>query len=136
MSTATTSNGRSNEAAHEAIMQAEDHTSAAQTRSHKVSVSTSSGPCMEVQLQPAISAAQTPMTRAAKDAALGTLAAILSERNPGQRFMPLSRDVGANGSVASPTSGQVVWAVASPEDGHPILNRNSTVSARDKHCVD
>lgn len=76
-----------------------------------------------------------PMPRAAVDAALDTFALVLRERHPGVVAVPL-RDVGADGAVLAPVTGQVIRPFAvpeKPEKRRPVLDWNASVSPLDYH---
>jgi hypothetical protein len=75
-----------------------------------------------------------PMPRAAVDAALDTFALVMRERHPGMVAVPL-RDVGADGAVLAAPAGQVIRPFAAPENRHPVLDWNASVTPLDYHRV-
>ncbi len=79
--------------------------------------------------------ATPPMPRPAMDAALATFARVARERHPGVVVLPLG-DVEADKPVAAPTTEQVIWPFAAPENRDALLKRRPRRGARGAHGVD
>jgi hypothetical protein len=74
------------------------------------------------------------MPRAAIDAAIDTYALVLRERHPGVIALPL-REVAADRAVLASPAEQVIRPFAPPENHHPVLDWNASVTPLDYQRV-